>query len=346
MADWGALASGASEGLQQLLAQRLQEQEMQRRLAEDADRMRMAEANRMQERELAGLRAEQERVQLAENARQFGVSSAQRQQQIDEATRRQDFEEQQYREGANLRGLQQMEAERKLQMPVMTPEQEQEYALQRIRESGRQSIAAANAARGGRFTKITTVDENGNPVTRVLPVYEAIGQTYDAAPTADMRNRSQSMGRALPVLDALDELSGRINVSKGLAATATGAVERAKAKANLNDDVAEFEAVVQGFTPLLARSVGHTGVLTEQDVQSVRGALPSPLDQESLAKRKLARFRSIMESSATWGDMRQQLDAAGADTTQPTPGMVTIRNKRTGETLQVPADDPRVRGGQ
>lgn len=96
------------------------------------------------------------------------------------------------------------------------------------------------------------------------------------------------------MLESIAELSERINTQQGVLARITGAAEKAKAQANLSDDVSEYQAVVAGFTPLLARAVGHTGVLTEQDVQSVRAMLPQPTDSKSVRDRKIARIKKIM----------------------------------------------------
>jgi hypothetical protein len=49
-----------------------------------------------------------------------------------------------------------------------------------------------------------------------------------------------------------------------------------------------------GFTPLVARALGHTGVLTEQDVQSVRALFPRPEDSKSLRDRKVSRLKGLM----------------------------------------------------
>lgn len=122
------------------------------------------------------------------------------------------------------------------------------------------------------------------------------GDQVQPAPTSEMRNRAAAGGRAAPVLAAIGELSEKINTGQGVMAKVTGAVERAKAQANLNDDLAEYNAVVQGFTPLLARALGHTGVLTEQDVASVRAALPQPGDSKSVRDRKVARITSLLNA--------------------------------------------------
>lgn len=166
------------------------------------------------------------------------------------------------------------------------------------READRELRRYLGRLAGDRATiTIQTVDSDGKPITRVLSKRDALGQTFDAAPTADERNRGASQTRALPVLGAIGELSERINTGQGVAAKIVGAAERAKAQANLNDDIAEYEAVVSGFTPLLARAVGHSGVLTEQDVQSVRKMLPAPGDSKSVRDRKIARIQSLIGTS-------------------------------------------------
>jgi hypothetical protein len=155
-------------------------------------------------------------------------------------------------------------------------------------------LAAIRTGWGPPVVQIHTRDADGNAVTQVTSKPDAVGKTFDAAPTTDERNRRAASGRSSKVLAAVSELSERINIGKGVAAKAQGEAAKLAAQANLNDDVSEYEAVVSGFTPLLARAVGHTGVLTEQDVQSVRKMLPQPGDSKSVRDRKIARITSLM----------------------------------------------------
>ncbi len=66
------------------------------------------------------------------------------------------------------------------------------------------------------------------------------------------------------------------------------------------EDIALYNSQVEGFIPLLARAVGHTGVLTEKDVVRTRRLLPvissisGDTDTQRLALRKLERVRRIM----------------------------------------------------
>jgi hypothetical protein len=117
-------------------------------------------------------------------------------------------------------------------------------------------------------------------------------------PTADQRNRHTGRKAAQPVIDSINELSERINTQQGLYAKITGEAEKLAAKANMDDDVAEYMSLLSGFTPLVARAVGHTGVLTQADVDSVREMFPKPGDSKSLRDRKVARLIKIMDASS------------------------------------------------
>jgi hypothetical protein len=130
------------------------------------------------------------------------------------------------------------------------------------------------------------------------PITGAGGGTVGLVPTAEQRNRQAGRQAAQPFIDAASELADRINVNQGVYATAAGAVEKQKAKVNLDDDVAEYQAMVSAFTPMWARALGHTGVLTEQDVQSAKAILPSPGDSKTLKDRKIARIHSIIDAAS------------------------------------------------
>lgn len=100
-------------------------------------------------------------------------------------------------------------------------------------------------------------------------------------------------------IDALDELSTKINTAAGLTARAGGVWASAAARANFDDDVAEYTAVLEGAIPSIARKMGHVGVLTELDVQSVRNMFPKVGDSKTLRDRKMSRIRSIMNMPAS-----------------------------------------------
>lgn len=137
------------------------------------------------------------------------------------------------------------------------------------------------------------------------PVKDSGGENLGQAPTQQQRNTKAQYAKARPILGAISDLSERINTGQGVAAKAKGEVERQKAKINLNDDVAEYESMISGFTPLIARALGHTGVLTEQDVQSVKALFPRPGDSKSLRDRKVARIEQLMGAIESGAPVKQ-----------------------------------------
>lgn len=130
-------------------------------------------------------------------------------------------------------------------------------------------------------------------------------------------------------LDSVSELADKINTSEGVYAKAKGTAREQAAKLNYDDDVAEYEAMVQSFTPLWARALGHTGVLTQQDVDSARMALPAPGDSKSLKDRKLARIQKILggEIKATEEvSGRQNPQVRTASPSSVLPGGITLED--------------------
>lgn len=169
-----------------------------------------------------------------------------------------------------------------------------------LNDAGRPVMANFDA-RTGRYID----PESGQAIKSPKPV-------PSAAETQDARKFKQ----AAPILGAVSELSERINTQQGAMAKLRGGVEKAKAQANYNDDVAEYEAIVSGFTPLVARALGHTGVLTQQDVDSVKALFPKPGDSKTLRDRKVARIKSLvgeLESGAVPPQQAAPTIAGGDD---------------------------------
>lgn len=196
------------------------------------------------------------------------------------------------------------------QAQLDTAAREREAQMQRDREAdnARMEAAAKEAQRHNRVIESRQPREFADVVVQgpdgPLILDRGTGQTRrvtdpDGKPvgppsSASERMDSRKFSKSAPILRGIGELSERINTLQGLAAKATGEVERQKAKLNLNDDIAEYEALVSGFTPMIARALGHTGVLTEQDVQSVKALFPRPGDSKSLRDRKVNRMMGII----------------------------------------------------
>jgi len=153
------------------------------------------------------------------------------------------------------------------------------------------------------------------------------------------RSALAAFAKVQPIINGIAELSEKINTGRGVVAKVFGYVEKAKAQANLNDDISEYNSLVSGFTPLVARSVGHVGVLTEQDVQSVRKLFPDPGDSKSVRDRKVARLKQIFgavrgateeATTKTFGGTPSPAgaavpDAEGWSTEIPTSGNIETR---------------------
>jgi hypothetical protein len=154
--------------------------------------------------------------------------------------------------------------------------------------------------------QIVSVDRETNTSKVVTgPDGKPLGQ----ADTAATREQASARKRLTPLLDSVAELTDRINVNQGVYAKMAGGAAKQAAKVNLDDDVAEYEAMVKAFTPLWARALGHVGVLTQQDVDSAKEALPRPGDSKSLKDRKLARIEKIL--GGTSGATTEAAPASG-----------------------------------
>jgi len=129
---------------------------------------------------------------------------------------------------------------------------------------------------------------------RVSPLLGADGKPVGAPLAASERADARKFDKAAPALKAIEELSEKINTASGLIAKMRGEAEKIAAQANYDDDVAEYQSIISMWTPMVARALGHTGVLTEMDVQSVKDGFPKPGDSKSLRDRKIARLKSIL----------------------------------------------------
>lgn len=130
--------------------------------------------------------------------------------------------------------------------------------------------------------------------TRMLTPEEIRSQGASKPLTAMEAMDERKYKKAEPVLRGIGELSEKINTGAGLLAKMGGGVAKIAAKANYDDDVAEYDALVSGFTPMVARALGHTGVLTQQDVDSVKALFPRPGDSKTLRDRKMKRVLDII----------------------------------------------------
>jgi hypothetical protein len=170
------------------------------------------------------------------------------------------------------------------------------------------------------YQQVDRASHTATPIT-------AGGVPVPQAPTSEMRNRGMAFETAKPILQSIGDLSEKINTQNGVIAKISGAVEKKKAQLNLNNDVAEYEALIQGFTPLIGRALGHTGVLTQQDVESVKDLFPKPGDSKSLRDRKIARLDSMIKGIQAANDVYAP-PPAGARSPQPNLGGMKPSDKK------------------
>lgn len=115
-------------------------------------------------------------------------------------------------------------------------------------------------------------------------------------------NKPGAAGKAGPpvaaIINQIETLSKRINTSAGGPTSyAKGLMNRGLATAQMNNDMSEYQSLVSGMIPMVARAVGHTGVLTQQDVDSVRDLFPKPQDNQALAQNKIRRIKELIGST-------------------------------------------------
>lgn len=102
------------------------------------------------------------------------------------------------------------------------------------------------------------------------------------------------------IIDQIEILSKRLNTSGGgVTSYAQGLMNRGLATMQMQNDMSEYQSLVTGMIPMVARAVGHTGVLTQQDVDSVRNLFPKPQDNKTLAENKIKRVKELIGSAGT-----------------------------------------------
>lgn len=223
----------------------------------------------------------------------------------------------------------------------MTPEQQEQLRISQGNLSVSQrnaATAAANAAKPD-YEKIETVDEQGRPVTRYMTPEEVRAAGGVVKPGA---STGKDMEMATRIIDEIESLSSKINTSSsGPGANVAGAFRRGAAALNMDNDVKEYQRLVEGFIPMIARAVGHTGVLTQQDVDSVRALFPAPGDNKQVSENMLARVRRLLAASGQTqapegAPLSQVLGAAMAAAED---GLKVRMKAPDGRMLEVPASD-------
>ena len=130
-----------------------------------------------------------------------------------------------------------------------------------------------------------------------LAILNAQLAAVDAGP------EDEKMNAAAPVLAEMRALADEIFKSDWWSANFVGAWDTAMGAANKNEAVKEYRALVRGFSPMIARAIGHTGVLTDVDLDRTEDLFASigllGTDSRAIAKAKFDRVERLMQGTAS-----------------------------------------------
>jgi hypothetical protein len=168
---------------------------------------------------------------------------------------------------------------------------------------------AANFGSGAGFTKVGGQNE-GQAGTWLYPKNGGPPQFVPSAATAGTRGKEEAKGAALKAYNSLmgiyDTMGGQ--PEGGITARATGFARSGKAALGYAPQVEAFKSGVRGFVPLMARALGHVGVLTELDVERTEQLFPGP---GSTAEEKALKMRLIEDIMSGNAPMPFQLGQGG-----------------------------------
>jgi hypothetical protein len=114
------------------------------------------------------------------------------------------------------------------------------------------------------------------------------------------------------------EASNVINAGSALGALWQNVSGNVGAATKLNPDAAVYKDTVNAFLAQLTRASGEKGVLTSQDVNRIKNALPSFSDTKDIASRKLQNLRDLFSaikegSTATYTQPLNKVQSTGED---------------------------------
>lgn len=151
-------------------------------------------------------------------------------------------------------------------------------ALDRSNSRGNALIAA-----GGQTVSVDTVDENGQPITLVLPKANAVGKSFKKALTGEAANKVNAATQSLAALDDIEQkflpdyvgpIAGRLYG----AAEATGI--------GVNPGQSEFSATVAAFNNSVINSLSGAAV-TPSEWARLQKQLPQTTDPPAVFKSKI-----------------------------------------------------------
>lgn len=146
----------------------------------------------------------------------------------------------------------------------------------------------------------------------LLPQLVKIEEALALARASGRPNKQANEG-AIAAGKRLIELANRVNTQEtGPAALIQGGKQRLGALFQLEsfDDRFELDNMRAGYTPLFARLIGHTGVLTEKDEERTQKILPQGGLKVELNNRVNANFQRALSKAAKLGDLLGPIDSS------------------------------------
>jgi len=131
--------------------------------------------------------------------------------------------------------------------------------------------AASSSGGPGGHRKVIKIAGTRNGVSgtvmRDQDTYEELG--FEPSPTtAATRGKEEAKGAAMKAYEAIRGLRAQMPTPEGwMEANATGLGRQVGAMTQANPVANRYKASIRGFVPLMARALGHVGVLTELDVE-------------------------------------------------------------------------------
>jgi hypothetical protein len=127
------------------------------------------------------------------------------------------------------------------------------------------------------------------------PIVDEKGRRPKPPPTAEMRNKQEAFRVGRTVFNELVGLAREVKRSSGVWARAKAPADRAAAKFNLDQSLKLYNDFVSGFSPMLARTIGHTGVLTDIDLLRTENILPGTGESGEIAEAKITRATNLLD---------------------------------------------------
>jgi hypothetical protein len=183
--------------------------------------------------------------------------------------------------------------------PADTAKMKQLEDLERARIAKYGTGGGRGGGRGS-FDKIVGANEQGVAGTWRINRDTNEREFFPSNPTVGTRGKGEARGTAITTFTRLLQNFDAIGEAPedGLEARARGAKLAAQAAAGYVPSLRTYKKGVRGFVPLMARALGHVGVLTELDVERSEELFPTEFDTREEKAQKVDLLNDIMAGNA------------------------------------------------